>query len=110
MSVGRFSVPDHIEIVGAKVNNLKNTSLNIPLNCFAAICGVSGSGKSTLAMDVLYAEGSRRYLQSLSTYTRRRITQTARPDVENIRYLPSAIALRQRPVVPNIRSTVGAKF
>lgn len=107
MSVGRFSVPDHIEIVGAKVNNLKNISLDIPLNCFAAICGVSGSGKSTLAMDVLYAEGSRRYLQSLSTYTRRRITQTARPDVENIRYLPSAIALRQRPVVPNIRSTVG---
>lgn len=100
-------IPDHIEIRNANVNNLKNVDADIPLNSFVAICGVSGSGKSTLATDVLYAEGSRRYLQSLSTYTRRRIGQTARPNVESIRFLPSAIALHQRPIVPGIRSTVG---
>lgn len=100
-------IPSHIQLRSVYQNNLKNFNLDIPLNCFVTICGVSGSGKSTLATDVLYAEGSRRYLQALSTYTRRRIGQTARPKVDSISFLPSAIALRQRPIVPNVRSTVG---
>ncbi|MHA8110950.1 ATP-binding cassette domain-containing protein [Lactobacillaceae bacterium Melli_B4] len=101
------TIPKQIEVRGAKVNNLKNINVNVPLNAFTAITGVSGSGKSSLAMGVLYAEGARRYLNALSTYTRRRITQAGKTDVTSVKYLPSAIALKQRPTVPNGRSTVG---
>ena len=100
-------IPDDIEVIGANANNLKNINVNIPLNSFVAITGVSGSGKSSLAMDTIYAEGARKYLNALSTYTRRRITQIGRSDVKNIKNLPSTIALRQRPTVPSVRSTVG---
>lgn len=99
--------PNSIIIENANVNNLKNISLEIPLNQFVAICGVSGSGKSSFAMDILYAEGSRRYLESLSAFTRIKLKQAHLPDVENIKFLPSAIALKQRPEIPNKRSTVG---
>ncbi|WP_076635380.1 ATP-binding cassette domain-containing protein [Lactiplantibacillus plantarum] len=99
--------PKSIVIKHANVNNLNNISIDIPLNKFVAICGVSGSGKSSLAMDVLYAEGSRRYLESLSAFTRIKLRQEHQPDVEEIKYLPSAIALKQRPEVPSKRSTVG---
>lgn len=98
---------DKIEIRGAKVHNLKNISVDIPLGKIVGIAGVSGSGKSSLALGVLYAEGSRRYLEALSTYTRRRILQAARADVEDIRYVPAAVALHQRPGVPGVRSTFG---
>ncbi len=100
-------IPDNIEVTGANANNLKNIDVEIPLNSFVAITGVSGSGKSSLAMDTIYAEGARKYLNALSTYTRRRITQMGRSDVKDIKNLPSTIALRQRPVVPSVRSTVG---
>ena len=100
-------IPDNIEVTGAKANNLKNINVEIPLNSFVAITGVSGSGKSSLAMDTIYAEGARKYLNALSTYTRRRITQVGRSDVKDIKNLPSTIALRQRPTVPSVRSTVG---
>ena len=96
---------DKIEIRGAKVHNLKNINVDIPLGEIVGIAGVSGSGKSSLALGVLYAEGSRRYLEALSTYTRRRISQTTRADVEDIRYVPAAVALHQRPGVPGVRST-----
>lgn len=99
--------PDKIEVRGAKVHNLKNIDVDVPLNKITAIAGVSGSGKSSLALGVLYAEGSRRYLESLSTYTRRRMTQAERADVDEVRYVPAALALRQRPGVPGIRSTFG---
>ena len=101
------SLPDHIEIRGARVHNLKNVDVNIPLNRIVGIAGVSGSGKSSLALGVLYAEGSRRYLESLSTYTRRRMTQASRAQVDDVRYGPAALALHQRPGVPGIRSTFG---
>ncbi|MDR0899425.1 MAG: excinuclease ABC subunit UvrA [Lactobacillaceae bacterium] len=96
-----------IEVRGAKTNNLKNINVDIPLGVMTGITGRSGSGKSSLAMGTLYGEGMRRYLNALSTYTRRRISQAGRADVESIHHLPSALALRQRPQVPDIRSTVG---
>ncbi len=100
-------IPKYIEIRGAHVHNLKNIDVDIPLNQIVGIAGVSGSGKSSLALGVLYAEGSRRYLESLSTYTRRRMTQAGRSDVDDVRYVPAALALHQRPGVPGIRSTFG---
>ena len=100
-------MPDKIEIRGAKAHNLKNIDVDIPLGKIVGIAGVSGSGKSSLALGVLYAEGSRRYLESLSTYTRRRMTQAARADVTDVLYVPAALALHQRPAVPGIRSTFG---
>ena len=100
-------IPDKIEIRGARVHNLKNINLDIPLNKIVGIAGVSGSGKSSLALGVLYAEGSRRYLEALSTYTRRRMTQAAKAQVDEILYVPAALALHQRPGVPGIRSTFG---
>ena len=99
--------PDHILVRGARVHNLKNIDVDIPLGRIVGIAGVSGSGKSSLALGVLYAEGSRRYLESLSTYTRRRMTQAARADVDEVLYVPASLALHQRPGVPGIRSTFG---
>lgn len=99
--------PAKIEVRGARVHNLKNIDVDIPLNGIVGIAGVSGSGKSSLALGVLYAEGSRRYLESLSTYTRRRMTQASRADVDEVLYVPAALALHQRPAVPGIRSTFG---
>ena len=98
---------DAIKIRGARVHNLKNIDVDVPLNRIVGIAGVSGSGKSSLALGVLYAEGSRRYLESLSTYTRRRMTQAARASVDEVLYVPAALALHQRPGVPGIRSTFG---
>ena len=99
--------PDHIEVRGARVHNLKNIDVDVPLGRIVGIAGVSGSGKSSLALGVLYAEGSRRYLDSLSTYTRRRMTQAAKADVDDVLYVPASLALHQRPGVPGIRSTFG---
>ncbi len=99
--------PSHIEIRGARVHNLKNIDVDIPLNRIVGIAGVSGSGKSSLALGILYAEGSRRYLESLSTYTRRRMTGASAADVDEVLYVPAALALHQRPSVPGIRSTFG---
>lgn len=99
--------PNKIVVRGAKVHNLKNIDIDIPLNKIVGIAGVSGSGKSSLALGVLYAEGSRRYLEALSTYTRRRMTQAAKAQVDEILYVPAALALHQRPGIPGIRSTFG---
>ena len=96
---------DKIKIRGAKVHNLKNINVDIPLNKIVGIAGVSGSGKSSLALGVLYAEGSRRYLEALSTYTRRRMTQAEKALVDEILYVPAALALRQRPGIPGIMPT-----
>ena len=98
---------DQMLVRGAKVHNLKNIDVDIPLGKIVGIAGVSGSGKSSLALGVLYAEGSRRYLEALSTYTRRRMTQAARAAVDDVLYVPAALALHQRPGVPGIRSTFG---
>ena len=101
------NLPTHIQIRGARAHNLKNIDVDIPLNKITGIAGVSGSGKSSLALGVLYAEGSRRYLESLSTYTRRRMTEASRAQVDEVRYVPASLALHQRPGVPGIRSTFG---
>lgn len=107
MSEKSRMTPKEIIIRGAKVHNLKNIDVNIPLGKLVAIAGVSGSGKSSLALGTLYAEGSRRYLEALSTYTRRRITQAGKADVEEILHVPAALALHQRPGIPGVRSTFG---
>ncbi len=107
-SINSF-MKEEIIVKGAKVHNLKNIDVNIPLNEAVAIAGVSGSGKSSLALGVLYAEGSRRYLESLSTYTRRRMSHQERSKVDDVLYIPAALALRQRPQVPGIRSTFGTQ-
>lgn len=102
-----YHEPTHIEVRGARVHNLKNIDVDIPLGELVGIAGVSGSGKSSLALGTLYAEGSRRYLDALSTYTRRRIGQTARAAVDNVLHVPAALALRQRPGIPGVHSTFG---
>lgn len=99
--------PQAIEVRGARVHNLKNIDIDIPLGELVGVAGVSGSGKSSLALGVLYAEGSRRYLEALSTYTRRRLTQASRAQVDEVLHVPAALALHQRPTVPGIRSTFG---
>ena len=103
----RRGAPTAIQIRGARVHNLKNVDVDVPLNRIVGVAGVSGSGKSSLALGILYAEGSRRYLEALSTYTRRRMTQAAQADVDQVLYVPAALALHQRPGVPGIRSTFG---
>ncbi|MCM1304910.1 MAG: excinuclease ABC subunit UvrA [Butyrivibrio sp.] len=103
----RRKSPDAIKIRGARVHNLKSIDLDIPLGKLVGIAGVSGSGKSSLSMGVLYAEGSRRYLEALSAYTRRRMTQAAEARLDSIENVPAALALHQRPAVPGVRSTFG---
>ena len=107
MNTENHNAPDRIRIRGGRVHNLKNIDVDIPLGKIVGIAGVSGSGKSSLALGILYAEGSRRYLESLSTYTRRRMTQAEKAQVDEVLYVPAALALRQRPGVPGIRSTFG---
>ena len=107
VNANETKTPSHIKIRGGHVHNLKNIDVDIPLQKIVAIAGVSGSGKSSLALGILYAEGSRRYLEALSTYTRRRMTQAEKAQVDEVLYVPAALALRQRPGVPGIRSTFG---
>ena len=103
MAKRRATQPTHIEVRGARVHNLRDIDVDIPLGEVVGIAGVSGSGKSSLALGVLYAEGSRRYMESLSTYTRRRISQAGRAQVDEVLHVPAALALRQRPAVPSVR-------
>ena len=100
-------MPDSIQIRGARVHNLKNIDLDIPLGKLVAVSGLSGSGKSSLALGVLYAEGSRRYLEALSTYTRRRMTQAAEAKLDSIENVPAALAHHQRPGQPGVPSNLG---
>lgn len=102
-----FAAPDRIEVRGARVHNLKGVDVDVPLGRLVGVTGVSGSGKSSLALGVLYAKGSRRYLEALSTYTRRRLTQAGRASVDRVLHVPAALALHQRPSVPGVRSTFG---
>ena len=103
---GGVPAPDRIEVRGARAHNLRNVDVDVPLNELVGVAGVSGSGKSSLALGVLYAEGSRRYLESLSTYTRRRMTQAAHAAVDEVRHVPAALALHQRPAVPDREGVV----
>ena len=107
MTSSRRQQPSAIEVRGARVHNLKDIDVSVPLGKLVGIAGVSGSGKSSLALGVLYAEGSRRYMESLATYTRRRISQAGRAQVDEVLHVPAALALRQRPAVPGVRSTFG---
>src|SRR5271168_4456799 len=110
MSVGLRSpesLPDAISVRGARRNNLRNIDVDVPLWRTVVVVGVSGSGKTSLAMGTLYAEGLQRLLTGLSTYSRRRLSQAQRPDIDSIEHLPAALALRQRPPIPGPRSTVG---
>ena len=106
-AAGSAAAPDRIRVRGARVHNLRDIDVDIPLNRLVGIAGVSGSGKSSLALGVLYAEGSRRYLEALSTYTRRRLSQAARADVDEVLHVPAALALHQRPAAGGVRSTFG---
>ena len=101
------SQPTSITVRGARVHNLKNIDVDVPIGRLVAIAGVSGSGKSSLALGVLYAEGSRRYIEALSTYTRRRMSHATRATVDSVQHVPAALALRQRLGVPSVRSTFG---